>query len=412
MERRAPCDRPGNAVSSARGEPLRLAIVATHPIQYFSPWFQRLAARGDLSVRVFYLWDFGVRSRQDPGFQQAIVWDVPMLSGYDHEFVPNRSPWRGTHRFVGLWNPDLPERLLAFRPHAILMFGYNYATLMRLVLSRKLRDIPMLFRGDSHRIVARHGWRERWRRLLIGRVFKRFCGFLYVGAANRDYFTYHGVPEQKLFHAPHAVDNDRFIQETAIAQVKGDELRRSLGVPAEGPVVLFAGKFERKKRPLDLLRAFIAADVRGTSLLFVGAGELEADLRAHASGRSDVYFAPFQNQTMMPAVYCAADVMVLPSYGSGETWGLAVNEAMCMARAVIVSEHVGCARDLVLPERTGLVFTAGDVAALTACLRTALADMGRLRQWGASARELVKKFTYEEATIGLLSALSSCVVRK
>ena len=69
----------------------RLAIVTTHPIQYYAPWFRHLAAGGDLDLKVFYLWDFGVTDKVDPVFGQAVRWDVPLLEGYEHEFVPNRS---------------------------------------------------------------------------------------------------------------------------------------------------------------------------------------------------------------------------------------------------------------------------------------------------------------------------------
>lgn len=405
---------PGDtaAVNGAGDMPLRLAIVATHPIQYFSPWFQRLAARGDLSLRVFYLWDFGVESRHDEGFAQPIVWDIPMLAGYDHEFVPNRARKPGTHRFSGLWNPAIVERIRAFRPDAVVVFGYNYATLLRLLLSPALRTVPFLFRGDSHRLVRREGWREHARRSIISRIFKRFCAFLHVGSANREYFIHHGIPDDKLFLSPHAVDNDRFIAEGDAAAQQARDFRRSLGIAPQQQVILFAGKFEPKKRPLDLLRAFAGATVRGAALLFVGAGELEPVLRDEASGRADVFFAPFQNQTMMPTVYAAADVFVLPSYGGAETWGLAVNEAMCLGRPAIVSDHVGCARDLVIPERTGLVFHAGDVDGLRKCLERALADPVRLREWGGNGRELIRGFSYDHATRGLMSALAACVPRR
>jgi glycosyltransferase involved in cell wall biosynthesis len=107
----------------------------------------------------------------------------------------------------------------------------------------------------------------------------------------------------------------------------------------------------------------------------------------------------------MPQTYAAADVFVLPSFGPAESWGLAVNEAMCMGRPVIVSDHVGCARDLVLPAETGLIFVAGDVGALQETLRTALADPSRLKAWGENARAHIRSYSYENATAGLLAAL-------
>jgi glycosyltransferase involved in cell wall biosynthesis len=390
----------------ARAAPL-LAIIATHPIQYFSPWYRDLASRPDLAIRVFYLWDFGVASRYDEGFQRSIQWDIPLLSGYEHEFVPNRSPLPDTRRFFGLWNPSIIRRIQESRPSAVLLLGYNFATFLRVIFSRRLQNVPLLFRGDSHRLIKRRGIKEFVRRRLITLVFRRISAFLYVGSANREYFKHHCVPDSKLFLSPHAVDNNRFFSQSIDPAREAVAFRKSLDISEENLVILFAGKFEEKKRPLDLLTAFRTARLERASLIFVGSGELEGRLRATAGELSNVHFAPFQNQTFMPSIYAAADVFVLPSYGPSETWGLAVNEAMCMSRAVIVSDHVGCAMDLVVHGYNGLVFAAGDVSALTNCLREAASDRTRLHEWGQHGREMIKDYSYEQSTKGLTEALSS-----
>lgn len=80
----------------------KLAIITSHPIQYYAPWFRHLAGATDFSSRVFYLWDFGVNQQMDMGFKQLIQWDIPLLTGYDYEFVPNMSSNPGTHHFWGL----------------------------------------------------------------------------------------------------------------------------------------------------------------------------------------------------------------------------------------------------------------------------------------------------------------------
>ena len=92
----------------------RVAIITTHPIQYYAPWFRWIAANSSLEIKVFYLWDFGTTTQRDPGFAQEITWDVPLLDGYDYEFVPNVSPDPGTHHFFGLQNPELLRRLKNF----------------------------------------------------------------------------------------------------------------------------------------------------------------------------------------------------------------------------------------------------------------------------------------------------------
>lgn len=397
---------------------VRLAIVVSHPIQYFSPWFRHLAAQEDLKIKVFYLWDFGVSPRFDQDFGRVLQWDIPLLDGYDHEFLSNHSADPGTHHFRGLDNPGLVPALEAWRPEAILLFGYAYASHLRVILSRKLKNIPLLLRGDSHDLARPSGLKPWLKRQVRALLFRRFAGFLAVGKANADYYRNSGVPEERIHFAPHCVDNDRFRDAAPQAAEEARAWREELGIPAQALVVLFAGKLETRKRPMDLLEAFERMDATHPSpgsheqvLLFAGSGEWEERLRARAGGRlgKTVFFAPFQNQSRMPMVYAAGDLLVLPS--ESESWGLAVNEAMNLARPAIVSTHVGCAEDLVLPGETGWIFEAGDVAALTGALSAAFAQgRGAIQAMGVAARRRVAGYSNATATEGLRATLASALL--
>jgi glycosyltransferase involved in cell wall biosynthesis len=386
----------------------RLAILTSHPIQYYAPWFRYLQANTNLDLRVFYLLDSTVTNQADQKFKGNVLWDIPLLEGYAYEFVPNVSQHPGTGHFWGLQNPTLIEQVKSFRPDAVLMMNYNYASLYRFLAT--WRHTPLLFRGDSHRIVPETGLKAALKRQWIAQIYQRFDACLYVGQANRKYFQYHGVGDERLFFSPHAIDNERFIAQGNSAEQKAILWKQALGIPNDHRVILFAGKLIPKKRPLDLLQAFLAANLFKVSLLFVGSGELEDELRqqAQASGHNHIYFAPFQNQSQMPRTYAAGDVMVLPSYGSGETWGLAVNEMMCLARPVIVSSHVGCSEDLIKPELNGLFFPAGNIDALTDCLKSAFGrHRHHLSDWGIFGQKLIHRYSYPCTTQGLLDALSA-----
>ena len=212
------------------------------------------------------------------------------------------------------------------------------------------------------------------------------------------------MPDDRLFFTPHAVDNDRFARAPEETQRAADQWRAELGIARDRRVILFAGKLQPKKRPDDLIAAFLRLGRDDVTLLIVGDGELEQPLRAQAAGHPRIVFAPFQNQSLMPRTYALADLFILPSFGRDETWGLAVNEAMCLGKPIIVSSHVGCARDLVEPGGNGLVFPAGDVDALTAALRDALSDPERLAQWGRRSREIISGYTYARGVDGLRQA--------
>lgn len=383
----------------------RLAIVVSHPIQYYAPWFRQLQAAG-LALRVFYLWDFGVADRHDPGFGRAITWDIDLLGGYDHEFVPNRARTPGTDRFAGLYNPDLPARLRQWRPDAILIFGYKYRTHLTLILRQAFRGTPLLFRGDSH-LLGRPQL-PAWKRWPLTLLFRRFSAFLYVGQANRAYLEALGVPAHKLFFSPHCVDGEHF-RATDTDRRSTAEIRRELDL-GERRVVLFAGKLVAAKQPRELMAAFLATVANGDrwALVYVGDGPEKAELVAAARRTGAcIRFLPFANQSEMPARYRLADLFVLPSRGVYETWGLAVNEAMHLGVPCLVTDRVGCQMDLVTDGATGWVAHADDPASLPAKLieacQAVAADPSR---WSAAARARIAGYTYAAATAGLRAALT------
>lgn len=380
---------------------LRLAIIGSHPVQYYAPWFRHLSSASGLESKVFYLWDFGVQENFDPGFQASFRWDIPLLDGYDHAFVPNQSPRPGTGHFWGLINPSLSREVSQWRPHAVLLFGYAYGALVDFILRWDKKNIPLLMRGDSHRLFPQDTWKSRAKDLLIRPFFRNFSAFLYCGKANYDYFLERGAGPEQLFFVPHALDASRF-HPGPKPDAEALALRRQWKLPPGHQAVLFAGKFEEKKRPLDLARAFVRAGIPGTRLIFVGSGPLEPGLKAIAARHPDIQVLPFENQSRMPAVYRAADLFVLPSYGPAETWGLAVQEALSCGTPALVSTHVGCHPDLI--RENGAVFEAGSIDALATALRQAFSP-GQIEAWRSRIGAGLEPYSYTQATSGLRQAL-------
>lgn len=378
----------------------RLAIVLSHPTQYYSPWFRWMGTHTRLDFRVFYLWEFGVTEQRDPQFGARFKWDVDLLSGYDHEFVPNVARDPGTHHFNGLHSPELDARLRAWHPDAVLLFGYAWRTHLGLI---RRPPAPLIFRGDSHLIGHSPSWLKRF---VLRRLYARFAAVTYVGEANRDYFHAFGVPESKLHFAPHCVDADRFVRDdTCVAAA--NRLRDELDLGGR-KVVLFAGKLLPAKQPGALLEAFLRLAPPDAALVFVGDGPERAALEAHAAAHPGcvVRFLPFANQTEMPSRYALADLFVLPSRGLYETWGLAVNEAMHLGVPCLVSDRVGCQRDLVTEGETGWVFPATEPAALQAALARALDTLrGDTTELRLRIAARIGGYTYAQATRGLQEAL-------
>jgi glycosyltransferase involved in cell wall biosynthesis len=384
--------------------PIRLTVVMTHPVQYCAPWFRHIAARcRELDLTVVYA-TRPTPEQQGDGFGVGFEWDVPLLEGYRCRVLRPARPSDSLHsdRFRGLEVPEIGGAIRATAPDVVLIPGWHSITLVRALGACRRGRIPVLYRGDTHLGNAPRGWRRvPWAartRLLL----RCFDGYLSVGRRARAHLERFGGPRARIWSAPHGVDNAFFAASAAPHLTPAGRVvgRASLGLAPGDFAVLFAGKLEPKKRPLDLVRAM--ARLRpGARLVVVGAGELEAECREEAKRLGvEVAWAGFLNQSELGRAYAAADCLALPS-DWGETWGLVVNEALATGLPCVVSDRVGCAPDLITPGVTGEVFAMGDVGALAAALERVRAT-GRDR--AAACRQRVAEYSFERATCGLVAA--------
>lgn len=399
--------------------PKKLAVITTHPIQYYAPLFQLLAKQ--VNLKVFYTWGEASLNKYDPGFGKVIEWDIPLLEGYPYQFVKNESKNPGSHHFKGIINPDLISQISDFKPDAILVIGYAYHSHLQVMRHFKGK-IPLWFRGDSTLLDEVKGWKKYVKSFYLKWIYTHIDLAFYVGTANKAYFKKYGLKENQLLFAPHAIDNDRFaIDRSEEAQ----QLRLSLQIKDEDILILFAGKLEPKKDPELLLEAFLdmikehrAKIKENVHLLFVGNGVLEESLKSKVDTSTPlsvtdtasvtnegkrIHFMDFQNQQMMPVVYQACNIFCLPSKGPGETWGLAVNEAMATGKAVIVSNKVGCAADLVIPHKNGDVFVAGSVDKLVKALVRLLKKDSSI--FGRNSAEIIQEWTITKQAEVIIKAL-------
>lgn len=369
----------------------KLAIIATHPIQYYAPVFKLLAQK--VHLKVFYTSGDQVLNKYDHGFKKNITWDIPLTDGYDFEFLENVATDKGTHHFKGIINPNGITHIQKFNPDAILVYGWANKSHLKILRHFKGK-IPVYFRGDSTLLDQQSGLKNILRTIFLKWVYKHIDAAFYVGNANKAYFKKYGLKEEQLIFAPHAIDNHRFAIER---KEEVEELRNKINVDKGDILVLFAGKLEPKKNPELLLAAFAKLNAPHIHLLFVGNGVLEEHLKLKVSDDQlrNVHFMDFQNQTQMPVVYQACDLFCLPSQGPGETWGLAVNEAMAASKPLLISDKVGCAFDLVT-NHTGAIFKSGDLADLSQKLIALTKDKVILKTNGQNAFNSIQNWSFEQ----------------
>ncbi len=379
----------------------RLAIIHTHPVQYNSPLFKKIAKDTGINLKVFYTWSQAKDGFFDPKFGREIKWDIPLLEGYEYEFVENTAKKPGSSGFFGVVNPDLIKKIRQFSPDAILVYGWNHYSHLR-AMQYFHNKIPVLFRGDSTLLDEQPGIKTLLRRVTLKFVYSFVDYALYVGTANKEYFIKHGLKEDQLLFAPHAVENERFEDKNGKYAQEAEQWKKQLKIGQNEKVFLFAGKLEPKKNPLLLLRAFQKLNKPQTKLIFTGNGQLENQLKSEAQGDGRIIFLPFQNQSKMPVVYRLADVFVLPSYS--ETWGLAVNEAMASSLPVIVSNKVACAIDLVKDGENGYIIEPDNVEQLAR--KMSFFEKENSKKAGQNSLRIIQEWNYDKTVEAIKTILN------
>jgi len=426
-----------------------LVVLTSHPIQYQAPLWRALAEElgkgreargarpeddgqgGGTPFEVWFLTDQGVRRTEDRDFGKAFAWDVDLLSGYPHRFLELRGQW-DMRKFDGIpLAKPIGESLREANATALWVEGWRFKPFWDAVSAAKKMGIPVFLRGEtSDKIAEKGGLFGLVRNFALHRLFAKVDYFLAIGQASRRFYLRHGVPERKLVDAPYGVDNEFFRAEAgkirgARQEARGEggaqsahfdrdnfdiliegqrTIRKEWNIPLDAKVVMFCGKFVRKKRPLDLALAAQAHFDRDKfdnlkdekrprqkwHLLFVGSGELGEELRGACDTRFDAEcqndkisnsqntgappasFAGFLNQSEISKAYAVADVVVLPSE-AWETWGLVVNEATAAGVPTVVSDRCGCADDFGAKNPYTRVFPMGDVAAMACAIEEVLA---------------------------------------
>ncbi|ETW98283.1 MAG: hypothetical protein ETSY1_19370 [Candidatus Entotheonella factor] len=396
----------------SRSQPYRLGILASHPIQYHSPWFRHLARH--LDIEVWYAHRASAQDQADAGFGIGFDWDIPLLQGYPYRWLRNVAAKPSLQTFRGCDTPDVYRLCRRDRLDAVLVFGWQHKSALQAVRACWRQRLPVLMRGDSHLLTARSRFKSALKYAPYRWLLPRLSGHLYVGARNKAYLEHYGVPPQRLFFAPHCVDNAYWAAAAEQAEQQGApaQLRAQWGIPPDGFVCLFVGKMLAHKRAEHVIQActHLLHTSAGTNVyvICVGDGPLRPQLQRLACSQGKrIFFAGFQNQRDLPAFYRTADVLILPSREK-ETWGLVVNEAAACGTPAIVCDAAGCAPDLIDEGATGYTYPFGDIRALSAriiALRSAWHSRKAVIRQALAAK--ISRYSIDQATQGLMHALDA-----
>ncbi|MDH3376242.1 MAG: glycosyltransferase family 4 protein [Gammaproteobacteria bacterium] len=390
--------------AGGRVEP-RIAIVATHPIQYQVPWYENLNKTLSANRLIIYYGIIPSSAQQGIGFDRSVRWDIPLLHGYEWQSIGIAKSKHALERFWGLRTVQFANRVQADGIDIAILTGWYPLFMLQALLACRRSRVPVIVRGESNDLKQRPYFTRLLQRLLLN----QFDGFLTIGKQNRQFYQRHGIPEQQLYWCPYFVDNTRFERQSRGLQSSRQQLRRQWNIDDDAQCVLFCGKLIPKKRIRDLVQSMDAAYRRNSNLhlLIAGDGEQRQEAEQYCRQRGlPATFAGFLNQTEISTAYVAADCLVVSS-DAGETWGLVVNEAMASGLPVIVSDQVGCAVDLVKDDVTGRIYRCGDVAELAELILDSARNSQHWKAMGLAAQSRVcDEYSVEKAVAGTIAAIN------
>lgn len=342
------------------------------PAPYGVERYNALADRGTLDFSVWF------SRRTDPDRSWEVDESTWRFSGAYIE-DPSRS-LEDAHRFVQRCEAMRPDLLLS--PYGERPFVVGHAIL-------KALDIrTSLFVQRTFDAWVQRAW---WKEIAKAILFRSADAAKTSGPEALQYARRYGFPAERVSIVMQSTNVDRFAR--GVSSAERCQHRARIGV--DGCVFLYVGRLWKGKGLFFLIEAFRRARLvnDAISLLLVGDGVDEHDIRDVARGLDGVVFWPFVQLRELPVYYAAADVFVFPTLG--DPHGQVIEEAHAAGLPIITSDAAGDVRLRVVDGTTGFVVPAGDAEALARRMLELAADPDLRASMGARGADRARAWVHE-----------------
>lgn len=371
---------------------MRIAIIISHPIQYFCPQYVSFAENKNIVLKVFFASRLGLEKYIDVNFKQQISWGNLNIDKFDHEFLNGAAIIQSDKHIDA---PLLEEALNAYKPQLVITYGY-YQKLQRRAHRWAVKNKTTLaYISDSELRQKRNRVKEIIKYPFLRNYFSPIQHFLTVGNANEAFYSNYGVPAHKMFRMHFPID----VKMYETSWVKKMELRNSIrlqyNIPENDMVLTVVGKLVDWKNQDHIISALQLLEKEGKyfHLFIIGSGEMRKvwEDKAASLKISKVYFTGFVNIEELPSYYAATDIYVHPA--SIEPHSIAVSEAIYMGCPVIISSTCGShgSDDDVQDGSNGYVYDFGDIPKLAACLKSLISKKDIIQRFSSRSHDIAVK---------------------
>ncbi len=252
-------------------------------------------------------------------------------------------------------------------------------------------------------------------RLPMISIYKHSDAIVVYGEHVKGYLLNFGVSSDKIFCAPHSVDNELFRK--PVSDHEKRNLRKRLGLSSE-KIILFVGRFEECKGLSYLIEAVSMIKDLNYCVIFIGTGSMKTSFeeKCKRSAVKHVFLSHVSNKDLY-RYYAIADIFTLPSVTTTdfkEPWGLVVNEAMNQGCPVVTTDAVGAAAGgLVEDGKNGFIVPERNSLLLKEAFEALLRDDDLRRRMGREARDKVERWGGPEQTaLGFVQAIDFVMSNK
>lgn len=300
--------------------------------------------------------DFDFRVQVPPEIN-AVNFSTPGEHAGDNPMRRPYAEWQKARRMI--------RYLQECNAQAVIFCAYRYLPYLLAMRYCHRAKIPFFVNNDSNiRSEPALSFIQRTiKRRMYAWWIKRASGVFSMGEFGDQFFLKYGADPKRLYRLPYWPDYDAYATVDPRAL---DRFRRRFGLDSQRRRIIFSGRLIPVKRVDLLIDAFaeMAARRPHWDVLIAGDGALADQLhrRVPEALRSRVNWTGFIDEADLALAYHSSDVLVLPS--DREPWALVVQEAMAAGLAVVASDVVGAARELVHDGQNGKIFPAGNLAAL------------------------------------------------